>query len=103
MPIGLLGRTRLERIDYDDLGALALGLQDEGPSMQIRRDHVHAPHDDVLRVGKTFDVEAARRTYRHNPRRRRPRFAVGLLSDSRPETIEKRVTRRETVRRTLVA
>ena len=72
VPVGLLGGARAHGIDHHDLRTFFLRLQDEGPGVQVGADHVHPPHDDVLRVGEALQVQPAGRADGHDPGRRRP-------------------------------
>ena len=98
-----LGRARAHRVDDHDLGTLLLRLQDERPSVQVGADHVHAPHDDVLRVGQALDVQATGRAHGHQPGGGRSGFAIGLLGDAGAEPVEERVAGGQAVQRALMA
>ena len=102
VPVGLLGGARAHGIDDHDLRTFFLRLQDEGPGVQVGADHVHAPHDDVLRVGEALQVQPAGRADGHDPGRRRSGLAIGFLRYGRSQAIEERVARREPVERPLV-
>ena len=61
MPVGLLGGTSADRVDDHDFSTILLCLEDEGPGVQVRAQHVHRPDDDVFRIGEAFHVEPAGR------------------------------------------
>src|ERR1700720_1153723 len=88
VPIRLLGGARAHGVDDYDLCTLLLGLEYEGPTMQVSADHVHAPHDDVLRVAHALDIQAAGRPDRHDPSRGGAGLAIGLLGDGRSQPVE---------------
>jgi hypothetical protein len=102
VPVGLTGGPGPHRVDDDDLRALLLRLEHERPRVEVRAGHVHAPHDDVARVRQALHIQAAGGADRHDPRRRRARFAVRLLRDARAEAVEERVTRGQAVEDALV-
>ena len=88
VPVAGLCRAGFVPIDDDDLGAALLGFEHERPVMQVGRDRVAGPDDDVLAMHEAFRVDAAGGPMRQKPCRRRARRAVGLLVDRRAEAIE---------------
>ncbi len=93
VPVTGLGGARLVGVDDHDLGAALLRLEHERPVMQVGRDRVARPDDDVLAVHEALGVDAARRSVRQQPCRRGARRAVGLLVHRRAEAIEERIPR----------
>ncbi len=52
------GGRRADRVDADDLGAVGLGLLDEGPEVAVGEQRVVAPEDDHLGVADVFRIDA---------------------------------------------
>jgi len=103
VPVRLFGGARAHGVDDHDLGTLLLRFEDERPRVQVGADHVHPPHDDVLRVGKALEVQSTGWAHGHDPGCRRSGLAIGFFRHRGPQAVEERVPGREPVERALMA
>ena len=103
VPVGRLGGSRRIGVDHDDLGALLLGILDDGPMMQVRADAVARPDHDVLRVDVAVGVETGRRADRQQPGRARSFAAEGALGHRGAHAVEEGVAAVQPVHEPLVA
>ena len=91
VPVRVRGRPVPDRVDHHDLGAPALRLGHERPQVQVGRDHVAGPDEDVPGVHQALRVDPGGRADRHRVGRAGAGVAVGPLGDRRAELVEERV------------
>jgi hypothetical protein len=91
VPVGPLRGAVAHRVDDHDLRPATLRLGHERPQVQVRRDHVAGPDDDVARVHEAFRIDARGGPDRHRVGGAGAGVAVGALGDGRPELVEVRV------------
>ena len=92
VPVRVRGRPVPHRVDHHDLGAAALCLGDERPQVQVGRDHVAGPDEDVAGVRQALRIHARGRADRHGVGRAGAGVAVGPFGDRGAELVEERVS-----------
>src|SRR5271165_2230884 len=92
VPVRVRGRPVPDRVDHHDLGAAALRLGHERPQVQVRRDHVAGPDEDVAGVNQALRIHPRGRADSHGVGRAGAGVAVGSLGDRGAELVEERVS-----------
>ena len=97
MPVRFASRSRLDRIDDDQLCTVVLGFGDERPMVQIGADGIARPQNNVFRMLEALWIHAGRGAYRHKIGGARTRVAERPFAYGSPELVKERVSHIETV------
>src|SRR5215831_12427060 len=103
VPVGFAGCPRLDRIDHDQLCALAFRLSNKRPVVQIGADGIACPQNDVFRMLEALWIHAGRGTYRHEIGRARARITKGPLADGGAKPVKEGVAHIQPVKDALGA